>query len=57
MRRAHQAVDTGPRADSMPFERRRDSDVRAERPSATNRLIVASSGFFPAAGEQPSPRR
>jgi len=56
MRRAHQAIDTGRRADLMSFERRRDSDVQAERPGGTNRLIVASSGFSPAAGEQPSPR-
>ena len=53
MRSAHQAVDTRPRADSMPVkQRRRDGKVRAPRPAVTHRLIIASSGFSRAAGDQ-----
>jgi hypothetical protein len=52
MRSGHQA-DTRPRADSMPFEQRgRDGKVRAERPGATDRRIVASSGFSRSVGDQ-----
>jgi len=53
MRNVHQAVDTRPCAGSMPFKQwRRDGKVRAQRPGATNCLIVASSGFSRAAGDQ-----
>jgi len=53
MRNVHQAVDSRPCAGSMPFKQwRRDDKVRAQRPGATNRLIVASSAFSRAAADQ-----
>jgi hypothetical protein len=47
MRSAHQAVNIGPRADSMPCERRRDGDVPAERLGATPRPNRCQQRLFP----------
>ena len=52
MSSAHDAVSTGPRPDSMLFERRRPhGKVAAEGARATDHWILAGSDFSPAAGE------